>query len=400
MLSEYVKIHFSKRIILLFLFATAMPISFAIWAALLNNFVVEVAKFSGVEIGWLQTVREIPGFLAVGVIFFLFWCREQNLAILALIALGIATAATGFFPSFVGLLITTVIGSFGFHYFETVNQSLQLQWIPKQNAPWIIGLLIASGSGASLLAYSIVAFGWQRFDFSFQAVYVFAGFTTIIIAMICYIFFPIFENTVKQNIKLEVKAKYWLYYLLQFFAGARRQIFVVFAAFMMVEKFHLHVHELTALFLANYILNIIFAPLMGKVVQFFGERISLSVEYVGLTFVFLAYAGIYFWNWGVEVAIALFIIDHLFFALSIAMKTYFQKIADPADMAPQAAVAFTINHIAAVFLPVLLGYLWIIYPSLVFQVAAALALLSFGASILIPRHPKPGRETILFAFAK
>ena len=126
-----------RRFYLLFLFATAMPISFAIWAALLNNFVVQVSNFSGVEIGWLQTIREIPGFLAVGVILLLIWIREQSLAILSLIALGLATALTGFFPSFIGLLLTTLLGSLGFHYFETVNQSLQLQWIPKKNAPWM-----------------------------------------------------------------------------------------------------------------------------------------------------------------------------------------------------------------------------------------------------------------------
>ena len=372
-----------------------MPVSFAIWAALLNNFVVQVSNFSGVEIGWLQTIREIPGFLAVGVILLLIWIREQSLAILSLIALGLATALTGFFPSFIGLLLTTLLGSFGFHYFETVNQSLQLQWIPKKNAPWIIGLLIAAGSGASLVAYSVVVFGWERFNFSFNLVYICAGSTTIFIALICYFLFPIYDNTVKQKLALQVKKKYWLYYLLQFFAGARRQIFVVFASFMMVEKFGLEVHELTALFLVNFLLNIIFAPIMGKVVQFFGERISLCIEYIGLTFVFLAYAGIYYWDWGVEVAIYLFILDHLFFALSIAMKTYFQKIADPSDIAPQAAVAFTINHIAAVFLPAVLGYLWIIHPSSVFQVAAALAALSLLASILVPRKPQQGRETIL-----
>ena len=383
-----------RRFYLLFLFATAMPVSFAIWAALLNNFVVQVSNFSGVEIGWLQTIREIPGFLAVGVILLLIWIREQSLAILSLIALGLATALTGFFPSFIGLLLTTLLGSFGFHYFETVNQSLQLQWIPKKNAPWIIGLLIAAGSGASLVAYSVVVFGWERFNFSFNLVYVFAGSTTIFIALICYFLFPIYDNTVKQKLALQFKKKYWLYYLLQFFAGARRQIFVVFASFMMVEKFGLEVHELTALFLVNFLLNIIFAPIMGKVVQFFGERTSLCVEYIGLTFVFLAYAGIYYWDWGVEVAIYLFILDHLFFALSIAMKTYFQKIADPSDIAPQAAVAFTINHIAAVFLPAVLGYLWIIHPSSVFQVAAALAALSLLASILVPRKPQQGRETI------
>lgn len=371
-----------------------MPISFAIWAALLNNFVVQVSNFSGVEIGWLQTIREIPGFLAVGVILLLIWIREQTLAILSLIALGLATALTGFFPSFIGLLLTTLLGSFGFHYFETVNQSLQLQWIPKKNAPWIIGLLIAAGSGASLVAYSVVVFGWERFNFSFNLVYVFAGSTTIFIALICYFLFPIYDNTVKQKLALQFKKKYWLYYLLQFFAGARRQIFVVFASFMMVEKFGLEVHELTALFLVNFLLNIIFAPIMGKVVQFFGERISLCIEYIGLTFVFLAYAGIYYWDWGVEVAIYLFILDHLFFALSIAMKTYFQKIANPSDIAPQAAVAFTINHVAAVFLPAVLGYLWIIHPSSVFQIAAALAALSLLASIFVPRKPQQGRETI------
>ena len=383
-----------RRIYLLFLFATAMPVSFAIWAALLNNFVVQVSNFSGVEIGWLQTIREIPGFLAVGVILLLIWIREQSLAILSLIALGLATALTGFFPSFTGLLLTTLLGSFGFHYFETVNQSLQLQWIPKKNAPWIIGLLIAAGSGASLVAYSVVVFGWERFNFSFNLVYVFAGSTTIFIALMCYFLFPIYDKTVKQKLELQVKKKYWLYYLLQFFSGARRQIFVVFASFMMVEKFGLEVHELTALFLVNFLLNIIFAPIMGKVVQFFGERISLCIEYIGLIFVFLAYAGIYYWDWGVEVAIYLFILDHLFFALSIAMKTYFQKIADPSDIAPQAAVAFTINHIAAVFLPAVLGYLWIIHPSSVFQFAAALAALSLLASILVPRKPQQGLETI------
>ena len=385
---------YPRQFYILFLFAAAMPVSFAIWAALLNNFVVQVSNFSGVEIGWLQTIREIPGFLAVGVILLLIWIREQSLAILSLIALGFATALTGFFPSFIGLLLTTLLGSFGFHYFETVNQSLQLQWIPKKNAPWIIGLLIAAGSGASLVAYSVVVFGWERFNFSFNLVYVFAGSTTIFIALICYFLFPIYDNTVKQKLALQVKKKYWLYYLLQFFAGARRQIFVVFASFMMVEKFGLEVHELTALFLVNFLLNIIFAPIMGKVVQFFGERISLCIEYIGLTFVFLAYAGIYYWDWGVEVAIYLFILDHLFFALSFAMKTYFQKIADPSDIAPQAAVAFTINHVAAVFLPAVLGYLWIIHPSSVFQVAAALAALSLLASILVPRKPQQGRETI------
>ena len=57
-----------QPVFLLFLMAAAMPLSFATWSALINNWVIEAAGFTGVEIGWLHTVREIPGFLAIGVI--------------------------------------------------------------------------------------------------------------------------------------------------------------------------------------------------------------------------------------------------------------------------------------------------------------------------------------------
>lgn len=128
-----------------------------------------------------------------------------------------------------------------------------------------------------------------------------------------------------------------------------------------------------------------------------GERRALVVEYIGLIGVFLAYGGVYYFGWGVLFAAALYVIDHMFFALALALKTYFQKIADPGDIAPTAAVAFTINHIAAVFLPVLLGYLWLWSPMAVFLLAAAMAAVSLMLALLIPRHPEPGYETILGA---
>ena len=116
-----------RPVALLALFAVAMPLSFYVWVAVLQNFVVEVAKFDGADWGWLQTVREIPGFLAVAVIAIIILIREQTLALISLIMLGGAVAVTAHFPTFGGLLITTIISSIGFHYYETVNQSLQLQ---------------------------------------------------------------------------------------------------------------------------------------------------------------------------------------------------------------------------------------------------------------------------------
>ncbi|WP_321364490.1 MFS transporter [uncultured Celeribacter sp.] len=377
---------------LLFLMAFAMPVAFATWNALLNNFVIEVAGFTGVEIGWLHTIREIPGFLAIGVIALIMIIREQVLGVVSLLLLGVATAVTAYFPSLGGILTVTMLSSIGFHYFETVNQSLQLQWLSKDRAPIVIGRLMAAGSAASLVAYGVLVLTWKTFDLSYALVYMVSGGFTAAVAIFALTAYPQFEAPNPQAKKIILKRRYGLYYALQFMAGARRQIFVVFAAFMMVEKFGFEVHEITALFLINYVANMVIAPFMGKVVHRNGERFVLMLEYIGLTLVFLAYGGIYWLGWGVVIAAGLYVIDHMLFGLAFALKTYFQKISDPEDIAPTAAVAFTINHIAAVFLPALLGYLWVASPGGVFALAAGMAMASLGLAALIPRHPEKGNE--------
>lgn len=384
-----------RPIALLFVMAAAMPIAFSTWSALLNNFVIDAAGFDGSDIGWLHTVREIPGFFAVGVIAIIIFMREQVLGLISLILLGVATAITAWFPSMGGILTLTMLSSIGFHYYETVNQSLQLQWIDKARAPQMLGWLLAAGSGATLLAYGTIVLTWEALELSYNTVYLASGGLTALIALACFFVYPQFDAPHPQIKKMILRKRYWLYYALQFMAGARRQIFMVFAGFMMVERFGFEVHEITALYLINLVVNIFFAPLMGRAVAHFGERKTLVFEYTGLVGVFLAYGGIYWFGWGVVLAAALYVLDHMFFALALALKTYFQKIADPADIAPTAAVAFTINHIAAVFLPALLGYLWLTSPSTVFVVAAGMALISLLLALLIPRHPAPGNETRL-----
>ena len=372
-----------------------MPIAFSVWSALLNNFVIQVADFDGSDIGLLHTVREVPGFLAIGVILLIIFLREQTLGLISLALLGVATAMTAYFPSISGLLIITLISSFGFHYFETVNQSLQLQWLPKEKAPQIIGWLVGASSIATLFVYLGIIIGWQKLGLSFNFIYLTSGGLTALIAIFCLLFIPTFKTETKQITKLVLRRRYWLYYTLQFLSGARRQIFVVFAGFMMVERFGFEVHQLTALLLINLAINIFVAPLFGHFIAHFGERRALIIEYSGLVLVFLAYGGIYLFDWGVMLAATLFVLDHLFFGLKMALKTYFQKISAPEDIAPTAAVAFTINHIAAVFLPVLLGLLWLVSPAIVFMVAALLAFLSFTLALLVPRFPIIGNETLL-----
>ncbi|HDY7708464.1 MFS transporter [Vibrio vulnificus] len=373
----------------LLLISIIVPIAFSTWMALLNNFVIEKAQFDGADIGLLQSVREIPGFLAFTVVFVLLFVREQRFMLISLTMLTLGTALTGFFPSLFGLLATTLLMSTGFHYFETLKQSLSLQWLSKEEAPEMLGKLVSIGALASLVTYGAIWLLLEVWQLSFQMVYLLAGGVGFVLVMVMAFAFPQFQTTVVQNKKLVLRKRYWLYYALTFMSGARRQIFTVFAGFLMVEKFGYSAADITLLFLANYLFNFLFAKRIGRFIGVVGERKALTFEYVGLIFVFVGYALVQSAEW----AAALYIIDHLFFALALAIKTYFQKIADPADMASTAGVAFTINHIAAVVIPVTFGVIWLVSPASVFYIGAFMAAISLLLSFNIPAKPEEGNET-------
>ena len=378
----------AERIRLLLLMSIAMPVAWATWSALLNNFVVEKAAFTGAEIGILQSLREVPGFLAFTAVFVLFVLREQTFAIVSLAVLGLGVALTGLFPTEYGLYFTAVLMSIGFHYFETMKQSLSLQWLHRDEAPQLLGRMIAAGALTSLLVYAALWLLFEWYGVDYVWVYLIAGGVCLGMAVYMRLSFPVFSSDSTQTMELFLRRRYWLYYALTFFSGARRQIFVVFAGFMMVEKFDYEVAQIALLYLINHVFNYLFAERIGALIGRIGERRALIIEYVGLIVVFTGYA---FVN-EATLAAVLYVIDHLFFALAIAMSTYLQKIGDPEDMAGTAGVSFTINHIAAVVIPALLGYVWLTSPALVFLLGAGFAFCSLILALNVPENPGKGNE--------
>ena len=348
--------------LLILLMTVGSAISWAVWLNLLNNFAIDEIDFTGAEMGILQSLREVPGFLAFTVIFVLAFIREQKLAYISLALLGGGVILTGFVETNMTFYLATIIMSIGFHYFETINGSLTLQWIEKDKTAEFLGRVIATRSAASIIAFSLVWLLFEQFQVAYMWLYLIGGGVCIAIVLFCWQHFSLFPEKVTQTKKIILRKRYWLYYALQFMSGARRQIFVVFAGFLMVEKFDFTVAEISLLLLANAAVNIVVAPKIGRLIHKFGERKALIFEYVGLTFIFAGYAFVE----SSYLAVFLYIADHLFFSIAIALKTYFQKIADPADIASSAGVSFTINHIAAVFIPVVFGLIWLYSPSLVF----------------------------------
>jgi len=373
---------------LLILMAVAASIAFSVWQALLNNFAIEQAAFTGREIGILQSLRELPGFLAFMAVFVLLVLKEQTFALLSVALLGAGVAITGFLPSEYGLYFTTVLMSFGFHYLYTIQQSLTLQWIDIVHAPLVMGRISAASSLAAIAAYGSVWLGMEYLGFEYQWLYLGAGGIAVIIALVAWRIFPAFAHKVPQRKHLLMRKRYWLFYALTFMSGARRQIFMVFASFLMVEKFGFSAANIALLFLVNHVINAAVAPRIGRLIMRYGERLALSLEYAGLIIIFTAYAFVEV-AW---VAALLYICDHILFAMAIAIKSYFQKIADPADIASTAGVAFTVNHIAAVVIPVTFGIIWLYSPRFVFLAGTAMAVGSLLLARLVPNNPQEGNE--------
>jgi len=343
------------------------------WMTLFNNFAVEQVGLTGSQVGAIQSVREIPGFLTLLAVFVMLIIKEHRLSALSILFLGVGLGLTGMFPTYAGLMTTTLIMSFGFHYYETTNQSLTLQYFDTRTSPWVFGKLrsiaAASSIGTGIFIYLVAGL------FDFTESYLIIGGIITAAAIWAFSQNPTDRNIIPQHKKMIFRRRYWLFYFLTFMAGARRQIFMAFAVFLLVEKFHYTVQGVTILFVVNNLINYFLSPFIGTCIIRFGERKVLSLEYGALVFIFLAYA-VADSPW---VAAALYILDHIFFNFAIAIRTYFQKVADPKDIAPSMAVGFTINHIAAVFLPALGGLLWMVDYRIPFVAGAFFSLISLLA---------------------
>ncbi|MGA1862730.1 MFS transporter [Deferribacter thermophilus] len=378
------KLGFSKESLKMYIFLLLLTLAaysgLQGWRTLFNNFAVEVANLNGFQIGIIQAVREIPGFLALLIIYLLLIFAEHRLASYSIIILGIGIALTGYLPTFYGIILTTIIMSFGFHYFETLNQSLTLQYFSTSESPLVFAKLRSIASLTNI-AIGVLLFIIARY-FSYKTIFLAIGLTIILLGLSTLFFDPTRKDLPVQRKKMIFRKKYWLFYTLTLFAGARRQIFVAFSVFLLVKKFHYSVVEISALFVLNNLINYFLNPLIGKAINKFGERKVLSLEYFSLIFIFLAYA---YSNSKLVVGF-MYVLDHIFFNFAIAIRTFFQKIADPKDIAPSMAVGFTINHIAAVIFPVIGGILWSISYKISFIMGAILSLISLIFTQLIDKE--------------
>ncbi|PTP02387.1 MFS transporter [Vibrio splendidus] len=363
---------------MLVIIAIASAIANTGWRVVMNNFAVDTVGMTGADVGLLQSVREIPGLLSFTVLFLLLIISEQQVAVLSVTALGLGVAITGYLPSIYGFYFSTTLMSVGFHYLEAVNKSLSTQLLGTENFSESMGRIRAAASFFSMVTFICIIIANYVFGVSDKAIFFASGTACFWLAF----YLLTFKNAScdeRQHTKLIVRREYTTYYILTFLSGARRQIFVVFAGLLMVTKFHYTIAMMAALFMLSSLSATVALPVVGRFIDRVGEKRSLLIEYAALMLVFLSYAFVD----NHYLAGGLYVVDSIIFSFAIALTTYFKKTVRSNEVASTASLSFTINHIAAVFLPFLLGVVWMSGYQWVFVTGAIITLLSFLISLTI-----------------
>ncbi len=357
-----------------------MAIALQGWSALYNNFAVNMAGLNGEQVGLVQSVREIPGFLSVTLIFLLAFISEMRLMSLCVVVIGFGVAFVGFFPSLTGIICCTLISSVGFHYAEAINQSLTLQHYSITESPIIIGVLRSVTAAASFgigLALFLLAD-----TVPYHGLFLLSGAGCVIGGIWGLTRKTITVPGMVQRKTFVLRKRYWLFYVMTLFSGARRQIFMVFSALLLIERFGFTLREMALLFLVNHLVNWVLNRFIGRAINSFGERRLLTVKYLVLMCIFAAYA---FSESRIFVTL-LYVAEQLFFNFTVAIRTFFQKVAVSDDIAPTMALGVTINHVAAVVVPFVGGVLWMYNYRLPFYMGMGFALCSVIAVQFIDRH--------------
>lgn len=330
---------------------------FRVWQTMINNFAVEEIGIGPASIGWLQAMREVPGLMGFLLGFLALFLSEIRIMALSIILQGVGIFLTGRAEGSLVLLIGTVVMSFGFHFFYPSNDAIVLMSVEREQAPKTLGQLKSLGAIAALIATGVVYLLVGRWGY--RTLFMVVG---VFITVGGLVLLPLggTQQGLPPRRKVVLRRRYWLFYLLAFFMGSRRHIFTTFAIFLLVRVYGISVQTTAILFLVNSLINIYSLQLVGKLVSRLGERIMLSIAFGTLALIFLGYAYVTY----LPVLFMLFVLDNIMFGFNLALTTYFQKIAVTVEeITSNLAVQQTINHVAAIVVPVIGGAAWELFGS-------------------------------------
>ena len=359
-----------------------------IFQATLNNYLAGVHNLGAEARGWLELPRELPGFLLFAVAgVLLIVLRETKMAALAMVLTACGAIGLGFIATdTMTLVLFIVLWSLGDHIIFAVEGPIALRLAKGGREGHRLGQFGGARNLGTILGVGAVficakLFG-DRFDLFYTFVAVSAGFAGLLYASLRM------DDGQRPSRRLVFKKKYGLFYAISALFGVRKQIFLAFGAWVLVDLHDVSVSTIALLYFIAASLGVVLRPLLGDVIDWLGERTVLTVDELLLLSICLTYAfstDLLPAPYDLWLLYGAYIFDSVLFALRIARTTYLKKIADdPSDITPTISMGITIDHVVAMSLPILSGYLWEAYGfRWVFLLAGAIALVGFFVCLRI-----------------
>ncbi|HIG47959.1 MAG TPA: MFS transporter [candidate division Zixibacteria bacterium] len=360
-------------------------IFFGIQLTLFNNFIVDQFGIEPHELGTLEALREIPGLLNVLMVALLIRRSLPVMGCVMLVIMGLGLMTYGGVTNVFTLAVVSFFWSIGFHGWIPLGQSMALRFSPPGNKGKWLGQLRSVESIAWLTAIGACLLTLETLRY--QGLFFLAGATTVLGGLA--LLWATRQTGLKEEKGFVFKRRYSVYYALNFLQGFRKQMFITFAIFALVKVHGMPVETTMILMLINQVLVALTGPLMGRMVDNWGERRMLSASYIGLALVFFGYAVIQ----DRATLYVLFCIDNLIFFGGIALTTYIYKITPEKDLKPTLSMGVTMNHIAAVIAPLVGGVAWYYLGyQVIFFSGSALAIISLIVSQKVDPEGMLARE--------
>ena len=362
-----------KPLLLIALAVFFWEFGFAVYRTVFQNFLAEELGMGGRDLGWLEGIREIPGLLTMVLAAATLTVAPPVLAGLCILVMAGGLALFTVTESFLSLAVVTLVFSTGFHLLFPVQNALVLHWAPPQEKGLRLGQIEGVASAASLVAMGFVmaTAAWV----GLRSYFVIGGAVAALGALAMFALPPAGEAAARParlKDRFLIRRRYLTYYILTLLNGARRHMFLTFAAFNLIKVHGVPVQTIALLMALGHVASILGRPLMGLAVDRLGERNVLMACYAVVAGILVGYATVD----ALPVLYALFCLDNLF-RFEMVVTAYLGGIADPADVPQTLATGSTVNHIAGVAVPVIGGLLWEgVGPWATFLAGAGIALAS------------------------
>ncbi len=343
----------SRGLVFLAIGAFGLNVGLAVYQSTYTNFLVSDLNISAFQIGVMESVREIPGFLTVFILGSIMSFSQPLLAGISVLVFGLGIAGISVAGNWVEVTMWLVVWSVGFHCWTPLRSSIAMYLGEPRQEGKRMGQIYSVASIASITAIASVAIIAGLVKVEYRLFFVAAG----LVAVFCGIF--LFKTPSKRGVfkpvRFVVKRRYITYYVLSFLEGARRQIFSTFALFVLVKIFSQDLTIIAITLFVSQVLTFVSSPYVGRLLDRIGPKVVLTTNYVLMIGNFLVYA--YVRN--VLLLLAVYTLSSVLISISmISLVVYVGKTSPPEDVTPSLAMGQTIEHTAAVILPLTGGILW------------------------------------------